>query len=268
MILDISGKVVGVTGAAQGIGRELAEVLAKEGCCLALCDVDREKLEAAKAELEADGVQVYAQCCDISDEQSVHAFVDGAAAHFGRIDAWVNNAGVGFPQYLIDMPAGKWDKLFAINTRSVLLTAQALFPHLRDRGGVIINAASWGGIIPRAGLGAYGASKAAVISLTRSLASELAPYGIRVVAYAPGIVVTGLTEKDVEKDPASFLSSISLNRPGRPSDLADLVTFLISDAASYITGTTIDISGGKFAVQNPMEPWERAKEDSAESERR
>lgn len=258
MLLDISGKVIGITGAAQGIGREIAESLAQEGCKIALCDVDETKLKIASSELEEQGASVFADCCDISDEADVRRFVDAAAKHFGRIDGWINNAGVGFPSDLMEMPSAKWDKLFAINTRAILVSSQALFPYLKESRGTIINAASWGGIMPRTELGAYGASKAAVINLTRTLAAELAPYEIRVVAYAPGIVVTPMTEKDVAARPESFLSSISMKRPGTPKDLANLIVFLLSDAASYITGTTIDISGGKYAVQNAMLPWEKA----------
>ncbi len=258
MILDISNKVIGITGAAQGIGKEIAIDLANEGCKLAICDVDREKLAETEKEFTAQGFSVFADYCDISDSDSVRTFVEKAAAFFGRIDGWINNAGVGFPKYLLEVEPKSFDKLFAINTKSVLLTAQALFPYLKETGGTIVNAASWGGIMPRAGLGAYGASKAAVMSLTRTLAAEMAPYGIRVVAYAPGIVVTPLTKQDVMANPKSFLSSISLNRPGTPTDIAKLVIFLLSDAAAYITGTTVDISGGKFVVQNAPEPWERA----------
>ena len=131
---------------------------------------------------------------------------------------------------------------------------------MKGRGGVIINAASYAALIASAGSGAYAASKAAVYSLTKTLASELAPYGIRVNGFIPGVIQTGMTQAVVDQKGEELVNAIALHRLGMPKDVADAVLFLASEEASYLTGTFIEISGGKLCVQNPDFPWKKAQE--------
>jgi len=175
---------------------------------------------------------------------------------YGRIDIWVNNAGVSPKARLIDMSGDEWDELMRINLKAVFLGSQIAARFMKERGGgVILNASSYASIMPSATSGAYAAGKAAVSSLTRSLAAELAPLGIRVVAYIPGVILTEINKNRVEQFGQKLLSQIALNRFGKPEEVASVLVFLASDAASYITGTALEITGGKFSIQNPEAPW-------------
>jgi NAD(P)-dependent dehydrogenase (short-subunit alcohol dehydrogenase family) len=182
------------------------------------------------------------------------------AEHFGGIDVWINSAGLYPSGELLNCTREKWDALASINIAGALHGAQVATPHLKRRGGgVIVNISSYAAIIPTAGRGAYGMTKAALSSMTRTLAAELAPLNIRVVAVLPGMIFTPLTrDVAVEEKIPELSRRTALNRLGVPEDVAPAVVFLSSDAASYITGCGLEISGGKYCVQNPDAAWERA----------
>lgn len=252
MDLGYQGKVVGVTGAAspRGIGFAIARRMLQEGASVFLCDLKQEAVDAAVNELSAYGT-VKGYAADVSDEQAVTALFDQAVADFGKIDVFISNAGI-YPQCaLMDMTAAQWDTVMGVNLRSVFLCAQNAYRCMKERGGVLINAASYAAVLASAGSGAYAASKSAVYSLTKTLAAELAPYNIRVNGFIPGVIATGMTQGVIDAKGDSLVSQIALRRLGEPDDVAKAVAFLASDAAGYITGTFLEISGGKLCVQNP-----------------
>ena len=265
MQLSFAGKTVGITGSAEGIGGALASAYAAEGANLIICDLAAEKLERKKAALESQGAKVFARVCDVSDGDAVSNLIGMGADCFGKIDIWINNAGIGPICDFADLKSAQWDKVFSVNLGSVFHCCQALFPRMKDKGGVILNTASWTALMPRAGLAAYGASKAAITNLTRTLAAEFAPYHIRVNAYAPGFITTELTDSYLS-DPASkgFWECMAVQRPGKPDDLIGPVFFLTSPLSEFITGITLDVSGGKFIVQNAEYPWTGKRENSTQ----
>lgn len=252
MELGYQGKVVGVTGAAslKGIGFAIARRMLQEGAKVFICDLKQEAVdEAVKALSEFGETRGYA--CDVSNAEAVAAMFDSAMADFGKIDVFVSNAGI-YPQCaLMDMTPAQWDGVMGVNLRSVFLCAQNAYRCMKDKGGVLINAASYAAVIASAGSGAYAASKSAVYSLTKTLAAELAPYGIRVNGFIPGVIQTGMTRAVVDEKGDQLVNQIALHKLGQPDDVARAVAFLASDAAEYLTGTFIEISGGKFCVQNP-----------------
>lgn len=254
MRIDLSGRVVLVTGAGQGIGRAIAEAFAREDATVVALDVAQAQLDA----LTEEGVAALGLVCDVTDTGQVRAAVAAAEERFGRIDVLVNNAGINAEGPLETFDPDVWDRVFAVNVRGVFAMCQAVIPAMkRQRAGRIINAASFAAVVPSVGAAAYGASKAAVVQLTRVLASELGPWDITVNAYAPGMIPTrmnGFAELD-EEAASARLDQLSIRRWGRPEDVAALCLFLASDLSGYITGALLDVSGGKFATQDPGSAW-------------
>lgn len=252
MELGLKGKVVGVTGAAsvKGIGFAIARKMLEEGARVFICDLRQQAVDEAVAALSAYG-EVCGFCADVSSQDAVRALFDGAMARFGAVDVFVSNAGIYPQRALMDMTAEQWDTVMGVNLRSVFLCAKEAYRCMKDKGGVLINAASYAALIGSAGSGAYAASKSAVYSLTKTLAAELAPYGIRVCGFIPGVIATGMTQQVVEQRSEQLLDQIALRRLGQPLDVANAVAFLASDSASYLTGMFIEVSGGKLCVQNP-----------------
>ncbi len=262
MELGLTTKVVGITGAAEGIGRAIARQMAAEGCRLLLCDINTPTLEQTRVELAGRGAEVLARRVDVTETEQVQAFVNEGCTRFGGIDVWVNNAGIYPQKVLVEMSVEEWDRVFAVNLRSLFLCTRAVAPVMKGRdGGVILNAASFAGLVPSAGSGAYAATKAAVLSLTRTYAAELAPWGIRVVAYAPGVIETPMTQGVIDARRDALVAQVPLHRLGTPEDVAKAIAFLASDAAGYITGTHLEITGGKLCVQNPELPWRNVARD-------
>jgi len=255
MLIDISGKVVVVTGAGRGIGAVLAERFAQEGCKVAILEREADALQTVAERLRAAGFDVEAIRCDVSVESDVRAAVATTLTRFGRIDILLNNAGVGAPSLLTEESVEAWDATFATNTRGVFLCAREVAAVMKEqRGGRIINAASFASIIPSSPMGSYAASKAAVTSMTRVMAAELSAWDITVNCYAPGMIPSRLSGySDVTPERRNQLwDTLSIPKWGDPNDIADLCIFLSSARASYITGTMIDVSGGKYAVQFPQ----------------
>lgn len=258
MGFDYRGKVVGVTGAASvsGIGFALAKKFLESGAKVFICDINNDALAQAKAILEQLG-EVATFQTDVSKESSVKEMFASVNQLWGQIDVFINNAGM-YPQAtMCDMTEQQWDTVMNVNVKSVFLCAKEAYSYMKESGGVIINAASYAALIGSAGSGAYAASKSAVYSMTKTLAAELAPYGIRVNGFIPGVIATGMTQGVIDAKKDELEAAIALNRLGTPEEVANAVAFLASPEASYLTGTFIEVSGGKLCVQNPNFAWKQ-----------
>ena len=249
-----------VTGAARGIGRVLAQRFAQSGAKVALLDVSAEALGQLAAELSEAGSEAAGFPCDVTDDASVRQALAAAADRFGGIDIVVNNAGINVEGTVEELEEAAWQRCFDVNVAGVFRVCKAAIPYLRDSGqGRIINAASFAAIVPSIGSAAYAASKAAVVQLTKVLAGELGPWNVTVNAYAPGMIPTAMNGFAEMPEAAQnrLLDTLTLRRWGDPDEVADLLLFLASDASRYITGTLVDVSGGKLATQIPARAYER-----------
>jgi len=252
MDLGLKGKVAIVTGGAKGIGKEISRVLLQEGCRVCIVGTDRVALDNAAAEFDAIG-SCMAYACDVTDSKQIESLFATVAKELGPVQILVNNAGVLKPCLIEEMSEEAWDRSVDVNLKSVFLCTKAAIPSMKDTGGVIINAASFAAQIPSVGHASYAAAKIAVKSFTQVAAAELAPYGIRVLAYIPGVINTQLIAPLV-KDPAKaekMKNDIALHRFGEPEEVASVVAFLASDKAGYVSGCSVEIHGGKLCVQNP-----------------
>lgn len=256
MKLDFTGKVAVITGASDGIGYEVAKVLGLSGAQVAICGRRQDKLDEALASLKSAGIDAFGETCDVSKRQQLVDFADHCEAHFGHLNIWINNAGIAVSTYLADMSEEMANQLIDINLKSIYWSAAIVRDKLGKHGGVMLNASSFASVLPAVGFGIYSATKAAVISLTRVLASELAPYHIRVCGYSPGLIDTPMNASLVAKGMDSLIAPISSRRLGTAEEVANAVVFLASDAASYVNGVSLQIDGGKFSTQNPMKVWE------------
>jgi 3-oxoacyl-[acyl-carrier protein] reductase len=244
---DLQGRIALVTGAAQGIGRAIALELTKAGATLALADINEVKLAQVAAEIEALGGAAAAFRLDVSNQESIEAGAKAVLERFGKVEILVNNAGITRDELMMKMKRSDWDLVLAINLTGPFLLTQALLRQMiKNRWGRIINMASVVGRAGQAGQVNYAASKAGLIGLTRSLAREVASRGITVNAVAPGYIETPMTAVLDEKVSAAMLASIPLGRRGTDFDVAQVVAFLASDAAAYITGHVLDVNGGMF----------------------
>ena len=252
MALPFDGRVALITGGGRGIGKAIAEKLGEAGCVLVLVDVNEETLAQTVAELASRGVRAYGLVGDISKGTDVARIVEESIRLRTRIDFLVNNAGVSYKRDgekipLIDIPEEQWDRVLGVNLKGAFLCSQAVAKHMiRQRYGRIVNMCSMAGKLGNSGpAGAhYSASKAGLICLTKSLALELAPYGIRANGVAPGVIQTEMMRSSSEEVNRKFLERIPMSQFGTPEEVADAVCFLMSDASAYITGEILDINGG------------------------
>ncbi|HXC91834.1 MAG TPA: SDR family NAD(P)-dependent oxidoreductase [Stellaceae bacterium] len=244
----MDGRVGLVTGAGGGIGREIARRLVRDGMAVAILDHDGAAAERVAAEL--GGLALVA---DVTSEDEVARAVDEAIARFGKIDVLVNNAGICWTGPALDMPLDTLRAMLRVNVEGVFIVSRAVLPHMvARRSGSVVNLASWAGKTGNAYFAGYSASKFAVIGLTQSLAREMAPHGIRVNAVCPGIVVDTAMRAELEAQQrrhglpqtAEREKLIPLGRVSVPDDVARVVVFLVSDAAAYITGEAVNLSGG------------------------
>ncbi|MEZ5666600.1 MAG: glucose 1-dehydrogenase [Alphaproteobacteria bacterium] len=247
--MRLTDKVALVTGAGSGFGAGIARTFAREGAKVAVVDINRAGADAVAAEI---GEAAAAITGDVANGASVQAAVDQTLARFGRLDIVVNNAGVSHRNRpMLEVDEAEFDRVFAVNVKGIFHMAHAAVPVLRRQGGgVILNVGSTAGIRPRPGLTWYNASKGAANLMTKSMAVELAPDGIRVCGLAPVMGETALLETfmgvpDTPENRARFVATIPLGRMSQPQDIANAALFLASDEAAFLTGVVLEVDGGR-----------------------
>lgn len=244
--MRLQGKTAIVTGGGSGFGAGIVRKFIAEGARVMAADINS---EAAHATAEATGA--LAQQTDVADGGSVRAMAEAALSAFGHVDILVNNAGIThLPMPMEDVPEELFDRVFAVNAKSVYLTARHLVPHMKARGtGAILNIASTAGLSPRPNLNWYNASKGWMITATKTMAVELAPHGVRVNALAPVAGETPLLAsfmgEDTPERRKAFLSTIPLGRFSTPEDMGNAACFLCSDEAGMVTGVAMEVDGGR-----------------------
>jgi len=249
--LGLEGKTAVITGAASGIGFATALEFARQGVHVAICGRSVEKLESAKRTAQEQNLELYTESVDVCDAKKLYAFCDHVCEKFGTVDIWMNNAGIAITKPMLELTDEEWDTVMNLNLKAVFhgckCAAMKMIEH--KHGGVILNAGSFQALMPAAAAVPYGASKAAVVNMSRTLAGELAAYGIRVLSYIPGVICTPMADEWMNS--TNQIQNIPSERYGRPEDLANALVFVASDRAGYINGVHIDVTGGKFCVQNP-----------------
>ncbi|MCB1528425.1 MAG: SDR family oxidoreductase [Hyphomicrobiaceae bacterium] len=247
--MRLEGQVAIVTGGASGFGRGIAQVFAREGARVIVADVNGEAAISVAQEIGGGAIGVTA---DVTRKPDVEAMVATAVDTCGGLDILVNNAGFTHKnQSLLTVSEDDFDRIYAVNVKAIYLTTLAAVPVMEKRGGgVIINTASTAGLRPRPGLTWYNGSKGAAITLTRSMAVELAPRKIRVNAINPVIGETGMLEdfmglSDTPENRAKFIAGIPLGRMSKPEDIANAALFLAEPSSNFITGLAIEVDGGR-----------------------
>lgn len=242
---DFFGKTAIITGSAQGIGKAIAKKFSECNCNLVLIDVNKEKLDLTVKELSHEKIKIKAYKVDITDESKLDIVVNDIKTQLPSIDILVNNAGVTRDALLLRMNEQDWDDVMNVNLKGTFLCTKKFAKiMIKQRSGKIINIASIIGQIGNAGQANYAASKAGIIAFTKSIAKELASRNINVNAVAPGFIKTEMTDRLPTEIVERYKAKIPLNRFGNPEDVAEIVLFLASEQANYITGETINADGG------------------------
>ena len=251
--MQLEGKVAIVTGGASGIGRATALLFAREGAAIVVADVNREAGERVAEEIVRAGGRAFFEAVDVTKAQDCRRLVERAINDFGRVDVLFNNAGIIRRATVLDISEDDWDRVMAVNVKSIYLLSREVIPHMDKRGaGSIVNTASGWGLTGGAKAAVYCASKGAVVQLTKAMAIDHAPR-IRVNCICPGDTDTGMLRDEAQQlgeENDRFLIE-SANRPlgrvGRPEEIAQAVLYLASDASSFVTGTALVVDGGGLA---------------------
>jgi NAD(P)-dependent dehydrogenase (short-subunit alcohol dehydrogenase family) len=251
----LQGRVVVITGGAQGIGAACAQRLAQDGAAVALWDVADAAGQALAIELQAQGAQALYCHCDVAHKPDVDAALAATLARFAHVDGLVNNAGIFKAAAFLDITEADWDAVIDVNLKGSFLVGQAVARAMvqapGDVKGAIVNMSSVNGTLTIPSIASYNASKGAINQLTRVMALSLADQGVRVNAVAPGTIATDLALKAVltsDEAKSRILSRTPMKRLGEPSEIADVVAYLLSDAASYVTGEIVVVDGGRMTL--------------------
>ncbi len=244
--MSLESRIALVTGASRGIGEVIAISLAKAGAKVAVnYHTGAEPASRVVEAIAASGGEAIAVGGDVSQEDQVDSIVKGVVRSWGRLDILVNNAGITRDKLLLRMSADEWDEVISVNLRGVYLSTKSVLPHMiRQRHGRIVNMSSVVGLTGNPGQANYAASKAGIIGFTKSMAREVASRNITVNAVAPGYITTTMVQKLPEDVQKGILARIPMSRFGTPEDVAEVVTFLCTDGAGYVTGQVIGIDGG------------------------
>ena len=241
----LGNKTALITGAARGIGKEIALLFAREGANIAFTDLElNDQAQATRDEIAALGVKVQFYASNAADFAAAHEVVEAVVKDFGGLDILVNNAGITRDTLLMRMTEQQWDQVIQVNLKSAFNFTHAATPvMMRQRSGSIISLSSVVGINGNAGQANYAASKAGIIAFTKSVAKELGSRGVRANAVAPGFILTDMTKALGEETLKQFVSMIPMRRGGEPQEVAKVALFLASDLSSYVSGQVIQVNG-------------------------
>jgi 3-oxoacyl-[acyl-carrier protein] reductase len=244
-------KIALITGAGQGMGKAVAFTLAQQGAQIAINDRNKDAAEETVSELQKLGFNAIAVPADVTQKNDVQHMIQKTMGHFGTLHILINNAGILYPTKVIDIPEDEWDRVIDVNLKGTFLCSQAVLPTLqKNNWGRIVNFSSTAGKnISTVGGAHYTAAKAGILGFTRHLAKEVATHNITVNAVCPGLIDTDMVRNTIAPDrQQAYANSFPISRLGKPEEVADLVAFLCSDKAAYITGASLDINGGDLMI--------------------